>query len=149
MASLARWLESHRHWCMSLIRIYLGVGLLAKAITFIAERDELVRLMVENDVLLAGSGLAHIVILTHVAGGTMMAVGFATRVAAAIQVPNLVGAVFFVHWSGGVFGFAEELRFTALVLFLLLIFIWYGSGPLSLDASLRRGRSAPEAPVAA
>jgi uncharacterized membrane protein YphA (DoxX/SURF4 family) len=92
--------------------------------------------MIDHDILWSGMALAHFVILTHVFGGLLMALGIGTRIGALIQLPNLVGATFFVNWSGGLWGFAEELRFSALVLFLLLMFVWYGSGPLSLEGRL-------------
>ncbi len=131
------WFLTHRSWCMDLIRIYLGLGLFAKGISFIAHRDELVRTMVDHDIIWSGAMLAHFVILTHVFGGLLMATGFGTRVGALIQIPTLIGATFFVNWSGGLWGFAEELRFSALVLFLLVMFVWYGSGPLSMEARLQ------------
>ena len=140
MASLQSTLEflsQRRHWCMSLLRIYLGLGLFVKAVTFVRDKDELVRMLEENDVFWAGVGLAHWIILSHLLGGLLMAIGLGTRVAALIQLPNLIAAVFFVHLTGGIFGFAEELRFSALVLFLLLLFVWHGSGPLSLDETRR------------
>lgn len=131
------WFLEHRSWCMDLIRIYLGVGLFVKGISFIGHRDELVQTMVDNQILWSGAALAHFVILTHVFGGLLMAFGLGTRVGALIQIPALVGATFFVNWSGGIWGFAEDLRFSALVLFLLLMFVWYGSGPLSIEARLQ------------
>ena len=134
---VATWFEEHRAWCMSLLRIYLGLGLMVKAITFVAQKQELMQLMIDNDIMWAGAALTHIVILTHMLGGSLMALGFGTRIGALIQVPSLIGAVFLVHWSGGVLGFAEELRFSALVLFVLLLFVWHGSGPLSLKSYLQ------------
>jgi len=128
------WFLDHRPWCMDLVRIYLGLGLFVKGLSFIVHRDELVQTMIDHDVIWSGAALAHLVILTHVFGGLLMAIGFATRVGALIQIPTLIGATFFVNWSGGIWGFAEELRFSALVLFLLVLFVWYGSGPLSLEA---------------
>src|SRR4029077_19420290 len=92
----------------------------------------------DNHILWSGAALAHFVILTHVFGGLLMAFGLGTRVGALIQIPALVGATCFVNWSGGIWGFAEDLRFSALVLFLLLMFVWYGAGPLSIDARLER-----------
>ena len=131
------WFLAHRSWCMDLIRIYLGLGLFAKGISFIAHRDELVQTMVDHDIVWSGAMLAHFVILTHIFGGLLMAIGLGTRVGALIQIPTLIGATFFVNWSGGLWGFAEELRFSALVLFLLVMFVWYGSGPLSIEARLQ------------
>ena len=131
------WFLAHRFWCMDLIRIYLGLGLFAKGIAFIAHRDELVQTMIDHDIVWSGAMLAHFVILTHIFGGMLMAIGLGTRVGALIQIPTLIGATFFVNWSGGLWGFAEELRFSALVLFLLVMFVWYGSGPLSIEARLQ------------
>jgi putative oxidoreductase len=133
---MRQWFVDHRSWCMDLIRIYLGVGLFAKGLAFLVHRDELVQTMMDHDIMWSGMALAHVVILTHIFGGLMMAVGIGTRAAALIQVPILVGATFFVNWSGGIWEFAEELRFSALVLFLLLMFVWYGSGPLSIEGRL-------------
>ena len=140
---LRQWFLDHRSWCMDLVRIYLGVGLFAKGLAFLVHREELVRTMVEHDIMWSGMALAHFVILTHIFGGLLMAVGIGTRIGALIQIPNLVGATFFVNWSGGLWGFAEELRFSALVLFLLVMFVWYGAGPLSLERRLQP-TSAPE-----
>jgi uncharacterized membrane protein YphA (DoxX/SURF4 family) len=134
---LRQWFLDHRSWCMDLVRIYLGVGLFAKGLAFLVHRDALVQTMVDHDIMWSGMALAHFVILTHIFGGLLMAIGMGTRFGALMQIPNLVGATFFVNWSGGLWGFAEELRFSALVLFLLIMFVWYGSGPLSLDARLQ------------
>jgi uncharacterized membrane protein YphA (DoxX/SURF4 family) len=128
---------------MSLLRIYIGVGLFVKAISFVANRDALVQMMVDRNVLFGGIALAHVVIVTHLVGGALMALGWKTRFGALIQVPNLIGAVFLVNWAGGVLGFAEELRFSALVLFILLLFVWYGSGPLSVDERIGARSGSP------
>ncbi len=146
MQQLRDWFLDHRSWCMDLIRIYLGVGLFAKGLAFLAHREALVQTMIDHDIVWSGLALAHLVILTHVFGGLLMALGIGTRAGALIQIPNLIGATFFVNWSGGIWGFAEELRFSALVLFLLIMFVWYGAGPLSLDARLKRsGEALPDA----
>ena len=136
------WFEERRHLCMSLLRIYLGVGLLFKGLTFIAEREEVLELVDGLQIPLAGLGLVHYIILAHIGGGALMAVGFATRVGALVQVPVLAGAVFYVHWGGGLLALAEDLRFSALVLFLLLIFVWHGSGALSVDSYWRKEETA-------
>ncbi|MEX0601413.1 MAG: DoxX family protein, partial [Rhodothermales bacterium] len=66
-------------------------------------------------------------------GGIMIAIGLFTRAAALVQLPALVGAVFVVHFQGGLLAPSQSLEFSALVLFLLvLVFLW-GSGNLSVD----------------
>ena len=132
------WFLGHRDWCMSILRAYLGIGLFVKGIDFVRNKDELVRVMDENNIFWSGAALAHVIILTHLFGGLLMAVGLGTRVGALIQIPTLFGAVFFVHNKGlgQVFSVGEELRFSALVLVLLILFVWYGSGSLSLKSHL-------------
>ena len=138
------WFVGHRHWCMSILRAYLGTGLFIKGIDFIRNRDALLQLLNENNVLWSGAALAHVIILTHLLGGLLMALGLGTRVGALIQLPTLIGAVFFVHGKGvgQVFSVGEELRFSALVLMLLILFVWYGSGSLSLKSLLGRDSAA-------
>jgi uncharacterized membrane protein YphA (DoxX/SURF4 family) len=48
-------------------------------------------------------------------------------------VPILIGAVFFVHRGEGLLTATQSLEFSALVLFLLLVFVVSGAGKLSLD----------------
>jgi uncharacterized membrane protein YphA (DoxX/SURF4 family) len=136
------WLDARRDWCMPLVRIYLGVGLVVKGFEFLFQKDELVRIMNEHQVLFGGTLLAHYVVIGHLLGGALMAIGFATRVGALLQIPIMLGAVFLVHWSGGFFNVATDLRFSTLVLFLLLMFVWHGSGALSIDAWLARRKPA-------
>ena len=130
------WFLEHRNWCMSILRAYLGIGLFVKGIDYVANKEDLLRVMHENDVMWSGAALAHMIILTHLFGGLLMTVGIGTRVGALIQIPTLFGAVFLVHGAGAgrIFGVGEELRFSALVLVLLILFVWYGSGPLSLKS---------------
>lgn len=128
-------LEAHKDLCMPCLRIFLGVALMVRAATFIVERDALAALAVEHDIVWLGAWLVHFVVLTHVAGGLMMALGLGTRIGALIQVPNLLGAVFLVHGFGGLFSLTEETRLSVLTLLLLLLFVWHGSGKLSLDAA--------------
>ena len=137
------WFLGHRDWCMSILRAYLGIGLFIKGIDFVRNKDELLRVMEENDVFWTGTALAHVIILTHLFGGLLMAIGLGTRVGALIQIPTLFGAVFFVHGEGvgQVFSVGEELRFSSLVLVLLILFVWDGSGPLSVKSLIESKES--------
>jgi hypothetical protein len=52
-----------------------------------------------------------------------------TRIAILFQIPILIGAVIFVNLPKGFFAVNSELGFSVLVLFLLVFFLFYGSGP--------------------
>jgi len=128
--------------CFDLMRIYLGLGLMAKGIFFFSQIEFLARLMNETGLAWAMNTIViHYVSLAHVAGGLMMVLGMGTRLAAAIQIPVLFGAVFFVHFKEGVFATTgQNLEFSALVLFLLILVMIYGSGPLSIDYRLSQSK---------
>jgi uncharacterized membrane protein YphA (DoxX/SURF4 family) len=74
--------------------------------------------------------------MAHFGGGALLALGLVTRLAAAIQVPALVGAVFFVHIHDGLMSQSQSLELAVLVLFMLLVFMVFGAGRLSLDRYL-------------
>ena len=62
--------------------------------------------------------------------------GLGTRVAAAVQIPPLIGAVLFVHIGEGLLTAGQSLEFAALVLAMLSAFTVFGAGRVSLDAWL-------------
>ncbi|NUM82056.1 DoxX family protein [bacterium] len=143
--ALVQKMEAHRDLCFELLRIYLGLGLLAKGIFFISQTEFLSRLMMEAGEFQAMTTMVvHYVALAHITGGLMLVIGMGTRLAAAMQIPVLFGAVFFIHFKEGVFTTGQNLEFSALVLFLLILIFIYGSGRWSLDYSLEHKKAEVE-----
>lgn len=137
------WIDAHRDLCFDLVRIYLGVGLFVKGWFFIQHTQVLSELLLNSGRLdVAASLLAHYIPLAHLGGGLLMAIGFLTRVAVLVQIPILFGAVFLVYYKEGLFTQNQGLEFTALVLFLLVVLLIYGSGRFSVDALLGARRKA-------
>jgi uncharacterized membrane protein YphA (DoxX/SURF4 family) len=133
------WTESRREYWLDCVRIYLGLGLLARGLLLITNTSTgyFVDLLQHSGQSWLTTGvILHYVMLAHFVGGAMLTVGFLTRVAAAVQIPILAGAVFFVHRKDGLFAMGQSLEFAALVLFLLVIFFVSGAGPLSVDRSV-------------
>lgn len=131
---LIEWTDAHRDVAFDLVRIYLGIGLFVRGWLFITDSSAFVNLMAEaGEPTFVSAAVVHYVALVHLGGGLLMAVGLLTRVAALVQVPVLVGAVFFVHLSDGLLAAGQSLEFAALVLFLLVVTVFHGSGRLSLD----------------
>ena len=133
------WAESRRETWLDCVRIYLGLGLLARGLLLITNTSTgyFVDLLQRSGQSWLTTGvILHYVMLAHFVGGAMLTVGFLTRVAAAVQIPILAGAVFFVHRKDGLFAMGQSLEFSALVLFLLVIFFISGAGPLSVDRSV-------------
>ncbi len=136
MQKLIAWADSHRDLWLDLVRIYLGLGLLARGLLLITNTSTgyfVDMLQRANQPWLLTGFMLHYVMLAHFIGGALLTVGFLTRLAALVQLPILAGAVFVVHRQDGLFAMGQSLEFSALVLFLLVIYTVAGAGKLSLD----------------
>lgn len=129
------WIQANTDLALDVIRIYLGIGLVFKAIFFMSNRLELLRLMEESGTAWAAPAIiAHYVILAHLVGGFLLAIGLFTRAAAIVQIPILIGAVFWVQIPRMFsLGIREDVEFAALMLFLLTVIFLHGPGRWSLD----------------
>ena len=132
--SLQNWAEENYGQGLELVRIYLGLGLIIKGIHFVINSDFLIGTLVEAGHLdFANTLITHIVGLGHIGGGALIAIGLITRVGALIQIPILMGALIFVSVPKGLFSQSQSFEFTALVLFLLILFSVFGGGCWSVD----------------
>ena len=116
-----------------LLRIYLGVALFVRGALFVADPDRLMSLVGRSGDWFVPMLVAHYVSVAHICGGILLALGVATRVAALVQVPVLLGAVFFVHWGDGLLREGQSLELAGLVLAMLVTYSICGGGPLSVD----------------
>jgi uncharacterized membrane protein YphA (DoxX/SURF4 family) len=149
---LIQWADSRRELWLDCVRIYLGLGLLARGLLLISNTSTgymIDLLQKSGQSWLMTGALLHYVMLAHFVGGAMLAFGFLTRLAALIQIPILAGAVFIVHRQDGLFAMGQSLEFSALVLFLLIVFFVSGAGRLSLDHAVFGEKRAGAEPSAA
>jgi putative oxidoreductase len=133
---LVAWADSRRELWLDCVRIYLGLGLFARGLLLVCDvrMDFFVNVLSRSDEpWLLSAALLHYIALAHFVGGAMLALGLLTRLAALAQIPILAGAVFIVHRQDGLFALGQSLEFSALVLFLLCVFLVSGAGRLSLD----------------
>jgi uncharacterized membrane protein YphA (DoxX/SURF4 family) len=134
-----RWGERHHPRWLDGIRVLLGVFLFYKGVVFIQNIDSLKAVIDESPWLTVMSfWLAHYIVFAHLLGGVLIVFGLLTRVAVLAQIPILLGAVFFVHTSTGLFNVHEGTGLSILVLLLLVFFLVEGSGPISFDDYMRR-----------
>lgn len=127
------WITANREVVVDLVRMYLGLGLFVRGIIFSATPRGIEVLVDLSEFSMASAALAHYVAFAHLLGGLMLAFGLLTRLAALIQIPILVGAVFLVHMAEGLVTPNQSLEFSALVLFLLVVVFVFGGGPWSAD----------------
>lgn len=132
------WGDHYHSKATDVIRICLGVIISIKGITVIMSRDAVYSLLVESgkfdlsSVVLAI--IVHYIVFAHIVGGIFLIVGLLTRFAAVIQIPILIGAVFFVNIAKGFTIFNSELWLSIVVLLLLILFWIIGAGPYSVDS---------------
>ena len=126
--------ETHDDVALDLIRIYLGIALFVRGVLFMVDQSLVIALTQQDNIdWLIPIILIHTVTLAHIIGGVMLAAGLLTRLAALIQIPVLIVAVFLAFVEGGLLAPEQSLELSALVLFLLCVFFLFGSGTLSLD----------------
>jgi uncharacterized membrane protein YphA (DoxX/SURF4 family) len=134
-----RWGERHHPRWLDGIRVLLGVFLFYKGVVFIQNINALKAVIDESPWLTVMSfWLAHYIVFAHLLGGVLIIFGLLTRVAVLAQIPILLGALFFVHTSTGLFNVHEGTGLSILVLLLLVFFLVEGSGPISFDDYMRR-----------
>ncbi|WP_432713352.1 DoxX family membrane protein [Pedobacter sp.] len=136
------WGDLHRTKWLDIVRIALGLLIFFKGIALISNNDASQDLILQNNVFgfsgLMSSLVIHIVAFIHLVGGILIIIGLLTRFAVVIQIPVLLGAIFFVNLSKGFTMLNSELWLSVLVLLLLVLFWVVGSGPLSVDQSMMK-----------
>lgn len=140
ITDVERWGNNHRPGFLDVFRIVLGVFITYKGLYFIMHMNELEMTTSGVNVWFAGAVLAHYVIFAHLLGGPLITVGLFSRVASALQIPILLGAVFLVNYPKGFLSIAQhmELWLSIVVLVGLVVVMVFGAGRYSIDARRRR-----------
>ncbi|MEX2235324.1 MAG: DoxX family protein [Cyclobacteriaceae bacterium] len=140
ISNVESWGNSHRPGFLDIFRIALGIFITYKGLQFITQMDELQNTTSGITTWFAGAALAHYIIFAHILGGPLIVAGLFTRIVCFLQLPILIGAVFFVNAPRGhlSIGSHMELWVSLLVLGGLIIFMIFGAGRYSLDAKRRK-----------
>ncbi|MBX3254099.1 MAG: DoxX family protein [Chitinophagaceae bacterium] len=140
LQNIERWGDAHHPKWLDFIRMLLGIFLFLKGVEFINNMDKLIVIMERSEFLgsISLGILAHYIVFAHLVGGILIAVGLLTRLAALVQIPVLLGAILFVNFSQGILAPHADLWMSVLVLGLLIYFLIAGSGPVSVDAAMKK-----------
>lgn len=130
----ASWRERFGY-VLDCMRVVLGVILVMKAIAFIGNKSYLEGMFAASENLwFIPAMITHYVILAHLAGGVCLIVGIFSRWSALIQVPVLLGAVFYVQLPRYLSAHEpQQLEYAVMVLLMLGVVIVHGGGKLSVD----------------
>jgi putative oxidoreductase len=136
------WSLTHHPKWLVIVRIALGLFLMAKGINFMRDSMLLDRILYGSESLRENDThwLPILITWANLLSGFMILVGLWTRMVALLQLPILIGAIVFINAQKGGFAPESELGLAILTLLLAILFLVEGSGPLSLDTYFERNR---------
>lgn len=132
LQQIQRWSLAHHPRWLVVLRVALGICLFFKGISFLNDTATLEELVRGNLVANRADWLVLFIAWAHLLGGFLIIIGLLTRWAVLVQIPILMGAIFFINTQRDAFG-TFELPFALIVLVLLITFLIEGGGPVSLD----------------
>jgi putative oxidoreductase len=125
---------------LTIVRIALGFILFWKGINFIRDSSDLQLLLQRMSIGVIDKNsewIAFLITYVNLLGGLFIAVGLFTKTSCIVEIPILVGAVFFVNTRHGLNQSNSELILSVIVLILLILFSIKGSGVISADEYFR------------
>ncbi|HEY4060323.1 MAG TPA: DoxX family membrane protein [Puia sp.] len=127
------WGDAHHPQWLDFIRIALGIFLCYKGVDFLNNMGSMLNLITNK--MSFGSFtsmlMSNYIAFAHILGGILLILGVLTRFACLIQIPILLGAIFFINLSPEMYRPLSELALSVLVLVLLILFLVVGNGRLS------------------
>ncbi len=133
------WVDRHHLKWIDLLRIILGIVLMIKGITLVMNKEQVFLLMEKSNIDVFSFLLSsQYVIAFYIAGGLLIATGLLTRVVSLLEIPIILGTIIFINYHQGLFAINSDLGYLLMILFLLIFFLVYGSGPISIDYLLSK-----------
>ncbi len=135
------WGDTHHPQWLDIVRILLGVFLCYKGVDFLMNMGSMLSLMTNkmNFGSFAFTMMSNYIAFAHILGGVLLILGVLTRFACLIQIPILLGAIFFVNTD--LYRPFSALLLPIVVLLLLIAFLILGNGRLSF-LSFKEGKNA-------
>jgi putative oxidoreductase len=128
------WGDRHHPKWADIFRFALGIFLCYKGIEFLENMSSMISRMIGflPNSYFALSMVGHYVVFAHLVGGLMLAFGLLTRAACLLQIPILIGAIFFINQEE-MFRPFQQIVITVVCLAGLIYFLIVGNGPWSVD----------------
>ena len=127
------WGDTHHPQWLDIVRILLGAFLCYKGIDFLMNLGQMLGLLTNRTSFGSFTTMlmSNYVAFAHILGGILLILGVLTRFACLVNIPILVGAVFFVNTA--LYSRPNpEVLLSILVLLLLICFLVVGNGPVQL-----------------
>ena len=134
---LNKWTNRHNpYFALDALRWFLGGFLFFKGINFMSDSQYILDIISPNREFFASMIIYQYVTMVHLGGGILIVFGLLTRLAVAVQIPILIGAVavnFIVAMN------TQNLVAASLTLLLSIFFLIAGSGKHSADYNMKMG----------
>jgi len=128
------WGDAHHPQWLDIVRIALGVFLCYKGVEFLTNMSNMLALMTTK--MSFGSFtsvmMSNYISFAHILGGILLILGVLTRFACILQIPVMIGAIFFISASPDMYRPFSQLLLAIVVLLLLVLFLIVGNGRLQL-----------------
>lgn len=126
------WGDTHHPQWLDIVRILFGAFLCYKGIDFLMNMGAMLDLITNRMSFGSFSTMlmSNYVAFAHLLGGILLILGVLTRFACLINIPILLGAVFFVNTT--LYQPLSVVVLSVAVLLLLILFLIVGNGPIQL-----------------
>lgn len=119
------------------LRLVVGLLLLLKGLYFISHSQQLENIILESSAASAVNFMVSYISFAHLFGGVFIMLGLITRVAIILQIPIIVGALYY-NLTPHAFGTGSEIILSIVVFVLLIYVLLNGSGAISMDDYLKK-----------
>lgn len=128
------WGDEHHPLWLDFVRIALGVFLCIKGIQFLNNMGDMLNLVAHRMAFgsFASMMMSNYIAFAHLLGGILLILGVLTRFACLLQLPILLGAIFFINLSPDMYRPLSETLMAVLVLLLLVLFLVVGNGKIQM-----------------
>jgi putative oxidoreductase len=137
LSGIEKWTNEHHPIWIDLLRILLGILLVAKGASLVSHREQLGWLIFNHHVGFIIVAASLYIILIYLGGGLLIAAGLITRWSAGLIIPALLSALYFVDIPGHLSGLNTDTSLSIITLVLSVFFLIYGSGNFSIDYYLK------------
>ncbi|MFT4033068.1 MAG: DoxX family protein [Siphonobacter sp.] len=128
----AHWNGGHHFMWIDALRYTLGIFLFFKGLSFITDFEGMVAFKHSLPVFWSDT-IVYYIVCFQIFGGVMLAVGLQSHVISALQIPILLGAIFFRNPFEELHYLNSEVWLAILTLILLVFYMSYGAKKQTLD----------------
>lgn len=131
---MEHWGDTHHPQWLDIVRIALGAFLCYKGVEYLYNMGAMLSLITNRMAFGSFSSMlmSNYIAFAHLLGGILLILGVLTRFACLIQIPILLGAIFFINLSPDLYRPFSELLLSIVVFLLLVLFLIVGNGRWSM-----------------